>query len=152
MIKDFSKVNVEVYDGKCEDGMKMIHGGVTSCNIIGFSVGTTGYCGGDSGHGGRTIFTIFDRLSSDMRATTYCDGSVLRVELGGDSELDTIIAVLKSIALILEASASKGTKCTDAKRIMELMKGNIEKPFEQRKVEALEYIAACLKTLVPTKG
>ena len=152
-MKYFGDVNV--YYGGCKDGVQLIRGSVTSCNTLGFEAGTTGYCGGDSGHGGRTFFTIFDILCSDIRATTSCDGRALRVELGGDSELDTIIAALRSIAMILEASASKGTECTDAKRIMELMKGNTEKSFEQReksfeqrKVEALEDIAESLRLKV----
>ena len=29
---------------------------VVSCNILEVEAGTTGYCGGDTGHGGRTYF------------------------------------------------------------------------------------------------
>ena len=148
---DFSKVDVDICYGGSEDGVRLIRGRATSCNVIGFTAGTTGYRGGDSGHGGRTFFTIFDELSSDILATTSCDGRELRVELGGDSELDTIITALESIVMILKAGASKGTEWTDVKRIKELMKGDIEKSFEQRKTDALENIAACLKTLVPAK-
>ena len=149
-MKDLS--NVDVYYGGCdENGVRQICGSVTSCNIIGFMAGTTGYRGGDSGHGGRTSFTIFDESSSDIQAVTCRDGRALRVELGGDCELETIIKALKSIVMILEAGASKGTEFTDVKRIRELMNGDIEESFEQRKVKALENIAACLKPLVSAK-
>ena len=33
---------------------------VISCNILEVEAGTTGYCGGDTGHGGRTYFRIQD--------------------------------------------------------------------------------------------
>ena len=33
---------------------------VVSCNILEVEAGTTGYCGGDTGHGGRTYFRIQD--------------------------------------------------------------------------------------------
>ena len=31
---------------------------VISCNVLEVEAGTTGYCGGDTGHGGRTYFRI----------------------------------------------------------------------------------------------
>ena len=36
---------------------------VISCNILEVEAGTTGYCGGDTGHGGRTYFRIQDAAS-----------------------------------------------------------------------------------------
>ena len=137
--------DVEIHEGGSKYGVRLIGGSVTSCNIIGFAAGTTGYCGGDSGHGGRTFFSISDRLSSDIRFTTSRDGLELSVEIGGDSELDTIIQALKSIALILEAGASGGTECTSAEQIMALMKGDSETPLELRKVKALEGIEESLR-------
>ena len=39
---------------------------VISCNILQVEAGTTGYKGGDTGHGGRTYFRIQDEASTDM--------------------------------------------------------------------------------------
>ena len=72
---------------------------LTSANIIEVSVGTTGYCGGDSGHGGRTYFSIKDLGSTDMSAwiTGESCGNAGKVEIafGGDCELDTFIGALE---------------------------------------------------------
>jgi len=43
---------------------------IVSANIITVEVGTTGHCGGDSGHGGRTYLRIKDEASTDMRVKT----------------------------------------------------------------------------------
>ena len=143
--------NVEVHEGGCKDGVWLIGGSVTSANILGFEAGTTGYRGGDSGHGGRTFFSIFDLSGTDIRATTDYDGGALSVEMGGDCELETIVAALRSIALILEASASGGTKCTGAEQIRALMDGENEGAFEYRKVAALESIASRLRLMALAK-
>jgi hypothetical protein len=39
---------------------------VVSANILDVEAGTTGYMGGDSGHGGRTYFRISDAACTDM--------------------------------------------------------------------------------------
>ena len=75
----------------------------TSCNIIDVEVGTTGHQGGDTGHGGRTFFSIDDCASTDMRCRLWNNGkmyefdNVGRIDLmfGGDSELDTLYEALK---------------------------------------------------------
>ena len=49
---------------------------ISSANIIRVEVGTTGYCGGDTGHGGRTYLSIENLASTDMNANVYtccCD-------------------------------------------------------------------------------
>lgn len=70
-----------------------------SCNIIEVEVGTTGYRGGDTGHGGRTYFSIKDKASTDMsaRITGESCGNAGQVEImfGGDCELDTFIEALE---------------------------------------------------------
>lgn len=141
-------METEVFEaGTTKDGLRLIGGTVTSANIIGFEAGTTGYRGGDSGHGGRTVFRIFDISSSDIRVITSSRGDALSVELGGDCELETIIVALRAIALILDASTDGGTECTTAEQIAALMKDHSGKPFEQRKVEALEEIAGALNNI-----
>lgn len=78
---------------------------VISANIIEVEAGTTGYMGGDSGHGGRTYFRIQDSASTDMEIRTFvgkhgCNG--FEVFLGGDCELETTIRALKFITKVLE--------------------------------------------------
>ena len=78
---------------------------IYSCNILSVEAGTTGYKGGDSGHGGRTYFRIKDEGSTDMKVRVTEDRfgtESLEVFLGGDTELDTIIAALKFIVIALE--------------------------------------------------
>ena len=78
---------------------------VISANILEVEAGTTGYMGGDSGHGGRTYFCIQDSASTDMEIRTFvdkhgCNG--FEVFLGGDCELETTIRALKFITKVLE--------------------------------------------------
>ena len=78
---------------------------VISANILEVEAGTTGYMGGDSGHGGRTYFRIQDSASTDMEIRTFvdkhgCNG--FEVFLGGDCELETTIRALKFITKVLE--------------------------------------------------
>lgn len=80
---------------------------VVSANIVEVEAGTTGYCGGDSGHGGRTYFRIKNVGCSDMRVRAirrpYQDeADELEVILGGDCELETMIRALKFITKVLE--------------------------------------------------
>lgn len=78
---------------------------VVSANILQVEAGTTGYKGGDTGHGGSTYFRIQDEGSTDIDVkpiiTRYgCDG--FEVTLGGDCELETMIRALKFITKVLE--------------------------------------------------
>lgn len=74
------------------------------CNILEVECGTTGFKGGDSGHGGRTYFRIGDQASTDMRLRYMDSGDwqwhdieVRQIEIvfGGDSELETFARALK---------------------------------------------------------
>ena len=78
---------------------------VISANILEVEAGTTGYMGGDSGHGVRSYFRISDCGSTDMEVHTFvdkhgCNG--FEVFLGGDCELETTIRALKFITKVLE--------------------------------------------------
>ena len=44
---------------------------VVSANILQVEAGTTGYKGGDTGHGGRTYFRISDEASTDIHVTPF---------------------------------------------------------------------------------
>ena len=63
---------------------------VVSANILQVEAGTTGYKGGDTGHGGRTYFRISDEVT-----------------LGGDCELETMIRALKFITKVLEEESEE---------------------------------------------
>lgn len=74
-------------------------------NVLGVTVATNGYHGGDSGHGGRTYISIEDLGSTDMDvkvSTNFNDNTKVEFMLGGDSELDTIIESLRWAADRLE--------------------------------------------------
>ena len=61
---------------------------VVSCNILEVEAGTTGYRGGDTGHGGRTYFRIKDAACTDMDIHVirdrFGDAEGFEVMLGGD--------------------------------------------------------------------
>ena len=94
---------------------------ILDANIIQVAVGTTGYKGGDTGHGGRTFFGIRNESGTDMRLTFVAskwpsqggqleteeaDGHTdvygcnleaqrICIEFGGDAELSTFIEALE---------------------------------------------------------
>lgn len=83
---------------------------ITSANILEVKVGTTGFCGGDSGHGGRTYFSIKDLGSTDITVNTIKDSfgcTGFEVILGGDCELATLINALTYIKTKLEEKADE---------------------------------------------
>ena len=88
---------------KCTD----LHGDAFGdFNVLGVSVTTTGYKGGDSGHGGRTYLSLENLGSTDIdaRITTNRDGNLkVEIMLGGDSELDSLIDSLRWAADRLDA-------------------------------------------------
>jgi len=83
---------------------------VLSANLLEVEAGTTGFRGGDSGHGGRTYFRVQDLGSTDIEVRTYrdrynCTG--FEVTLGGDCELETMIRALKFITKVLEEESQE---------------------------------------------
>lgn len=84
---------------------------VTSANIFEVEVGTTGYQGGDSGHGGRTYLRIQDLGGTDIDVNVLQDrfrgseGIVLT--LGGDTELATFIEVLEFAVKVLKEQSEE---------------------------------------------
>lgn len=82
-----------------EDGTEIVtySRDIYNANVLEVEAGTTGYMGGDTGHGGRTYFRIKDAGSTDINARTITDKyrcSGFEVTLGGDCELETIIQAL----------------------------------------------------------
>ena len=100
-----------------EDGTKITTYSreIESCNILEVEAGTTGYRGGDTGHGGRTYFRIQNAACTDMEINSYTtrysydqdndDG--VEVFLGGDCELETMIEALKFIVKVLEEESEE---------------------------------------------
>ena len=84
---------------------------VVSANILEVEAGTTGYRGGDTGHGGRTYFRIQDAASTDMDIHVlrdrFGDATGFEVFLGGDCELETTIRALKFITKVLEEESKE---------------------------------------------
>lgn len=72
-------------------------------NVMSVEAGTTGYCGGDTGHGGRTYFKIMDEGGTDITVNKLrsIGKGGFEVLLGGDAELDTIIDALEFILQVL---------------------------------------------------
>ena len=79
---------------------------IFDANILSVEVGTNGYRGGDTGHGGRTYIRITDKGGTDISARVikdkYGDTSAIEIALGGDAELSTIIEAFKFITMVLE--------------------------------------------------
>ena len=93
---DFNELQAcgELYD--CDFGL---------FNTLTVTVGTNGYQGGDSGHGGRTYISIEDTGCTDLNARATInshDQTKVEIMLGGDSELDSIIEALRWAADKLE--------------------------------------------------
>lgn len=83
---------------------------VVSCNILQVEAGTTGYMGGDTGHGGRTYFRIKDEGGTDIDIKPFMDrfgSDGFEVTLGGDCELETMIRALKFITKVLEEESEE---------------------------------------------
>lgn len=84
---------------------------IYSANILEVEAGSTGYMGGDSGHGGRTYFRINDLGGTDIdvkvKRDHFGDTEGFEVLLGGDCELETMIRALKFITKVLEDAAEE---------------------------------------------
>lgn len=83
-----------------------------SCNIIEVEVGTTGYEGGDTSHGGRTYMRIRNCSSTDMRCRVQangkqyefdgaCEAGEVELIFGGDCEMETFYEALQFAAKVI---------------------------------------------------
>lgn len=82
---------------------------VLSANELEVEAGTTGYMGGDSGHGGCTYFRIQDLSSTNIHVRTLgrLADEGFEVFLSGDCELETVIRALKFIIKVLEEESQE---------------------------------------------
>lgn len=76
-------------------------------NIIMVEVGTNCPRGGDTGHGGRTIFSIKNLASTDMRVGVNGDKpnnvESFDIIFGGDSECETFIKAVEHAVEVLKS-------------------------------------------------
>ena len=82
---------------------------IVSANLLEVEAGTTGYMGGDGGHGGRTYFRIKDIGSTSIKVVPLGRDADegFEVYLAGDCELETMITALKFITKVLEDEAGE---------------------------------------------
>lgn len=98
-MKDLMNSREAIYeeDRKIEVPTKVSE--LVSANIVKVKAGTTGYRGGDSGHGGRTVFKLTNLGGTDMRVSIngsgYFGSDEVGIAFGGDCELDTFIQSLE---------------------------------------------------------
>ncbi len=71
-----------------------------NANVLEVEAGTTGFKGGDTGHGGRTYFRLKDLGSTDIVAR--CSDEEVEIEFGGDTELQTFIQSLEFTLKVLK--------------------------------------------------
>lgn len=81
-----------------------------SLNIITVHVGTNCPAGGDSGHGGRTVFGITNDASTDLRVGINgkppTEVNSVEIMLGGDTECETFIQALEHALRVLKAQVT----------------------------------------------
>lgn len=87
---------------------------IFNANILEVEAGSTGYCGGDSGHGARHYIRLKDLGGTDIRVKIgdkefdeLDKDKGIEIILGGDTELDTIITALKFVTKVLEDAANE---------------------------------------------
>ena len=74
--------------------------------ILNAEVGTTGFCGGDGGHGGHTIIKL--ECNNGGIYYEYKNDDSLMIDIYGDAELRTIIKALRFILETLEKKTKQG--------------------------------------------
>jgi len=85
-----------------EEILKMYESTFSDSNILRAAVGTTGFRGGDSSHGGRTFIELEDLAGTDIDFQVEKEGRLLKINLRGDAELRTILGAFQFISRTLE--------------------------------------------------
>lgn len=117
---------------------------IVSCNILTVEAGTTGFMGGDTGHGGRTYLRITDEASTDMDCRVVDNGEEynfdyprqIEIMLGGDCEMETFIEALEFAVQTLK-SQSLGQRQLTAK--------------EKKQMDFKSYLEDLIKLYTDTK-
>ena len=73
------------------------------------SVKTTGFCGGDSGHGGRSEIVLSDDGGFNLDGSGHGSGQVV-IRCGGDAELEMLSDALVFAGKILKSLAEAKEK------------------------------------------
>lgn len=118
--------NINEYKRGCEanyDEFVTTHEAAFFGSLLSAKAWTTGYHGGDTGHGSHTLFRIARTGSADMKVTTNEDQDMVEVELGGDWELSTIIDALDFISTVLRHEADKSKQVESGYVAPELVEG-----------------------------
>lgn len=72
---------------------------INHLNILEVDVGTNCPCGGDTGHGGRTLLRFTNQASTDMRVRInggeQIEAQSIELVFGGDAECETLIEALE---------------------------------------------------------
>ena len=119
---------------------------VVSANMLRVRVGTTGPCGGDSGHGCRTVLELADASGTDIEAQLVEGG--VRISLGGDCELYTLIESLEWAAETLRKAAWP-QKCSLRDVVAEMlaalqnMAGMYDTPVSRLRIDSDFHREAC---------
>lgn len=91
--------------------MKVRQKEIVNANLLTVTIGSTGFMGGDAGHGGRTFFEIKDDactcISAEIDGIEIDNFSKIKICLGGDSELETFIDALFFAARSLKEIAGE---------------------------------------------
>jgi len=76
----------------------------TDVCILGATVRTTGFCGGDGGHAGITEFILEDLGGTNIQASfTEDEETRIKITVRGDAELRVLVQALRFGAEALEA-------------------------------------------------
>lgn len=110
----------KLYDGEEQETIvKAVHRGYTTYgalytefwanNAFSIEAGTTGYQGGDSGHGGHAHMMLLNIGGSDVTVTPYLTGNGhgrtydgVAIDVGGDDEIMTLAQSLRFAADVIE--------------------------------------------------
>lgn len=143
--------------------MELVEKKIWDCNSLRVAAGTTGYCGGDSGHGGKTIVEIEDLGSTDIsfehidewkKNKNFFDRGLLRITLGGDAELYTFVKGLSFILRVLKSHSNKRYPVTseniktrkDVKKKRHIVKcacPGCDKTFRQKRTDQIYHSLKC---------
>ncbi len=100
---------------KDTDSIKWKSKTFVSCNILKMLCGTNCPCGGDAGHGGKTILKLEDEACTDWEI--YVNGQLVcecpqtvTLILKGDTENETFIDALKYASKYLTTITNQNTK------------------------------------------
>lgn len=102
-------VEGEFFDS-AEKGIPGVRKVFNSANILEVTACTTGFRGGDAGHGGRTIVRFKDLGGTCIKVFPLCEeygNGGVEIVLGGDTELITMIDGLRFAADTLEKLMNK---------------------------------------------